>query len=210
MIDSNSLKGPLGRSLISITLMITFGILFLINVVSPLLDTSKEVEETQTDSLISQHDIYVAIDIARFNGRSAFFKPIRKAPPPKRHEPIPEPPEEIPTRVVDPTPLPPDPEYRGPPLIAIIGEEAWFRGTGTGIDSVIRLKIGEEDNGLTLVATAEPATATVRYRRGEYQIDLFSHEESFFTLDVPVTKTHDFLEEVDVTTDDSPLDAPSQ
>ena len=202
--DSNSFKGPLGKSVISLVVILLFTCLLVSNIVSPVLNTSREAKETQTDSLITLHGKYVAMDIARFNGRSPFFKPIRaprQAPTPVP-VPIPEP-EDIPDPI-DPGPPAPPVDYFGPKLIAIIGEEAWFRGTGTGENAVIRLKIGEEQDGLTLVATAEPSMATVEYRRGVYEIDLFMHSEDFFRVDAPAITTPDFLEEVDDPTEESP------
>ena len=203
MIDSNALKGPLGKSLISLVIIVVFLCYLTSTILSPILNTSQEVKETQTDSLIEQHADYIAVDIARFNGRSAFFKPIRK---PKTREVV-----RGPVTPLLPPPPPPTfsepeapPTYMGPPLIAIIGEEAWFRGSGSGINAVIRIKIGEEKEGIFLESTAEPAMAIVGYRRGVYEIDLFSHEETFFRVDAPEMTTPDFLEEVEESDPDTP------
>ena len=84
----------------------------------------------------------------------------------------------------------------GPALIAIIGDEAWFRG-GSGPDVVIRLKAGEEQDGLKVVKTTPPAIVTVEHRRGEYDINLFSNEEPFFRDDSPPVVQDAFLEEVE-------------
>ena len=52
----------------------------------------------------------------------------------------------------------------GPPLIAIIGTEAWFRVSGSGANPVIRLLVGEEQDGLKLVGTTLPSMVTVEHR----------------------------------------------
>jgi hypothetical protein len=85
----------------------------------------------------------------------------------------------------------------GPPLIAIIGDEAWFRSSGTGSNAVIRLTVGEEQDGLKLIKTTLPSMVTVEHRRGEYVIDLFSSDEPFFREDPPPIVSDSFLEEVE-------------
>jgi hypothetical protein len=97
----------------------------------------------------------------------------------------------------EPKPIPPPPTYTGPPLIAIIGQEAWFRGSGSGNTPVIRLKVGEEQNGLKLIETMPPAQVIVKHRRGEYPINLFDYNETFFRQDPPPVAVDSFLEEVD-------------
>jgi hypothetical protein len=139
------------------------------------------------------------MDIARFNGRSAFYIPIRIArpapPAPKKEEVIPEPePRVIPE---EPKPIPPPATYTGPPLIAIFGQEAWFRGSGSGVSGVIRLKVGEEQDGLKLIETTPPLIATVEHRRGKYPIHLFEDKEPFFRQDPAPVASDSFLEEVD-------------
>lgn len=194
--NSADLKGPLGMSIAAILAIVVFICLVIGNIASPLMMRSQEVSVSDTDALVTEYGNLVAADIAKFNGRSAFFKPIpipRARPEPKDpvvHTPPPPPPP-VPT---GPPPAPAT--YLGPPMIALIGDEAWFRGSGSGMDSVIRIKVGEEKEGIKLVSTEEPTRAIVEYRRGEYELDLFSYEEPFFEDEAPTMSEPDFLEEV--------------
>jgi hypothetical protein len=199
--DSQALKGPLGWSISSLLVILVFCMYAIFTIASPFMQGSaSEDSKNKTASLVDKYEHYVAVDIARFNGRSAFFQPIRIAPPPnpKPKDPVlpPGPEEEL----APPPPLGPPPApatYMGPPLIAIIGDEAWFRGSGSGPDAVIRLKAGEEQNGLKLVTTTPPAMVIVQHRTGEYPLNLFKSEEPFFRQDAPPDPNEDFLEEVE-------------
>ena len=196
MIDSNIMRGPLGWSVSAICVIILFCIFTISTLITPLANWGEDLPaNTQTISLIEKHNEYASIDIARFNGRSAFFKaiPIRKPPPPYTPPPPrdPEPEPEAPR-----TPPPPA-TYMGPPLIAIIGDEAWFRGSGSGFDAVIRLQTGQEKNGLMLVGTQEPTLAIVQHRGGDYTLPLFTAEEPFFLDSPPPVSNDDFFKEVD-------------
>ena len=86
----------------------------------------------------------------------------------------------------------------GPELIAIIGDEAWFRGIGNGAEAVMRLKAGTERDGLKVVSTTLPSMVTVEYRRGVYEIDLFVVEEPFFLLEAPVLPDASFFKKLEV------------
>lgn len=200
MIDSNTLKGPMGWSIASIAVIGTFCVFAISTILTPVLAPrgNDVVADSQATSLIEKHDQYALVDIERFNGRSAFFKPIpiprpkpKYTPPPKRQDP--DPPK-------DPDPIPPPrapDSYMGPPLIAIIGDEAWFRGSGSGFDAVIRLQSGQERDGLMLVGTEEPTLALVQYRGWDFTLPLFTVDESFFLDEPPPASSNDFLEEVD-------------
>ena len=198
MIDSNTLKGPMCWSLTAIAVIIIFCIFAIATIGKPLLDSGEELTpNSRSNTLIEKHDEYALVDIARFNGRSAFFRPILIPKPRPVYEPPPrkdpEPEEQEPE---EKKPDPPPATYLGPPLIAIIGDEAWFRGSGSGFDALIRLQSGQEINGLTLVGTEEPTTAKVQYRGGEYTLPLFTVEERFFSDNPPAASTDDFFEEV--------------
>ncbi len=198
MMEQQTLRGPLGWSIASIIVILLFCAYAIITVASPLLRQAKAdaPKTSMTDSLVERYNNNVAVDIARFNGRSAFFNPIQIAirrEPTKQpsREIVPEPEEIIVTRGPDPAPL----TYMGPPLIAIIGDEAWFRGGGS--DSVIRLKSGEELDGLKVISTTPPSTATVEHRTGVYPLNLFTNEEPFFSQEPPSVISEGFLEEVE-------------
>jgi hypothetical protein len=198
--NPQSLQGPLGWSVASIIAILAFAFYAAMTIASPIFQNgATDTTTTNTDSLVEKYNMYVAVDIARFNGRSAFFKPIRIAPPTPPQPPTPPDPiveEEAIVEYVPPAPTAP-PSYMGPPLIAIIGSEAWFRLGGTGANPVIRLLVGEEQDGLTLVSTTLPSMVTVEHRTGIYEIDLFSTEEPFFRQDPPPFASDSFLEEVE-------------
>jgi hypothetical protein len=197
--ESQSLKGPLGWSFSSLLVILIFCLYAVFTIASPFIQKGASVDSTtKTASLVDKYNHYVSVDIARFNGRSAFFLPIRIAPPPvPKKTPPPEPEDPIVPEKVEPSPPLAPLTYMGPPLIAIIGDEAWFRGSGSGSDAVIRLKAGEEQNGLTLIKTTPPAGVIVEHRTGKYPLNLFTSEEPFFRQDPPPLTRDDFLEEVE-------------
>lgn len=204
MINATSLKWPMSWSVISLLVISTYGIIALTNLFAPLFTQSNELrDESQTTSLIERHDELIAMDVARFKGRSAFFKPVRKPPPPAPTTPVS--PVTTIERPPDPGPPPAPSTYMGPELIAIIGDEAWFRGSGSGSSAVIRLMAGNEKDGLKVVSTKLPSMVTVEYRRGVYELDLFVVEEPFFLEQAPPAPDTSFLKEVDDTNGDSPL-----
>ncbi|MDP7008993.1 MAG: hypothetical protein QGI78_05425 [Phycisphaerales bacterium] len=196
MITLSTFRGPTSWSILSLAVICLYCIVAMKNSFAPLFEQSVQTSDgSQITSYLEKHDSMVAIDIARFEGRSAFFKPIRKAPPPP-----PPPPAPVVTTPKEPTPPPPPPipsTYMGPELIAIIGDEAWFRGTGSGEEAVLRLKAGSEHDGLKVVSTTLPSMVTVEYRRGVYEIDLFIVEEPFFLEDQPAEPETSFLKEVE-------------
>ena len=80
--DTQSLRGPLGWSLASVVVICVVVLYGAIEVVSPMFQAQGDVaSESQTVPLVEKYNQFVALDIARFNGRSAFFNPIRIAPP---------------------------------------------------------------------------------------------------------------------------------
>ncbi len=197
--NSEQIRGPFGWSMLSIAVIIAFFVYAIATIASPLFN-SVNVDDAASGSnrLIEKHHEYAELDIERFNGRSAFFKPIRivkHVPPPPPPPPKPE--DEIIPEVRDPGPPPPPATYTGPKLIAIIGEEAWFRGIGSGPDAVIRIKVGEAKDGLKVVKTLEPALVSVEHRNGKYELDLFSAHEDFFREEPPPAAKDDFFEEVE-------------
>jgi hypothetical protein len=197
MIDSTTVRGSLGWSLAAVAVIVLFCIYTISTIGASLLTGSEALKpDTQSDSLIEKHNEFALLDIARFNGRSAFFKPIPRPRTPTPREPVPRDPDPIEQEPEVVTPPKPPQTYMGPPLIAIIGDEAWFRGSGSGFDAVIRLRSGQEKNGLMLVGTEEPTFALVQHRGGDYTLPLFTVEEDFFLENPPPEANDDFLEKV--------------
>ena len=197
VMQTATLKGPLGWSIVSILVIVAFAVYAVFTLASPLLEASiQDRSNSQTESLLSKHREYAAVDIDRFNGRSAFYKPIQiSRPRPPAPEPVVVEVPQEPEPIVDPGPPPPPARYTGPPLIAVIGDEAWFRPSGAS--EIIRLQVGEEKDGLTLVNTIQPSMVTVQHRRGEYEVPLFTNEEPFFKDEAPPVPDGDFFEEVE-------------
>ncbi|MDP6541509.1 MAG: hypothetical protein QF444_04970 [Phycisphaerales bacterium] len=197
MIYTSKLRSPISWSIVSLLVIVAYGLVAITNSLSPIFHQSRnDPVDSQTNSLLSMHDDLLAIDVERFEGRSAFFKPVLKAPPPPPPPPRQEVAETPPQDIPDPGPPPPPATYLGPELIAIIGDEAWFRGSGSGEDVVIRLQAGEEKDGLKVVSTTIPSMVTVEYHRGVYELDLFSLDESFFLEHPPPSPETGFLKEV--------------
>ncbi|HIA71742.1 MAG TPA: hypothetical protein EYO01_03440 [Phycisphaerales bacterium] len=199
MIDTSKLKGPLGLSILSIAVLLVLGIIGISSIVSPLFGRSNSmVNSTTSNTLLKQHESYIAMDIARFNGRSAFFKPIRIAVPlPPPPPPIENDTPEVPDTIIEQGPPPAPANYMGPALIAIIGDEAWFKGSSSGPDSVLKIKIGEESQGIKVISTSAPSLVTVEHRRGIYPIHLFESSEDFFREEALPPTSNDFLQEVE-------------
>lgn len=134
---------------------------------------------TMLSSLISEHEEMMTTYQARFNGRSIFFTP---PPTPK---PRPNPPIQI-QETQQPAPVKPRPTvesvsntYTGPSIMGIFGEEVWFVGSGFQKD-ILRISVGEEKDGIKIVATDPPWSVTVQYNRGEYEVNLFEIKDLGF------------------------------
>ncbi len=126
------------------------------------MDTDKVLE-----SALQKHEQLAKIDRERFDGRSAFYLPpepvrnIPKPPPPKVEKPPPPPAPVIPTK------------YGGKKPIAVIGEIVYFGG--------LEIKVGEETEGIKVLATSAPWSVRLGYQGGEYDVSLWEKaNESFF------------------------------
>jgi hypothetical protein len=103
----------------------------------------------------------------RFIGRSLFNKPA----PPRRSEPVAVKPVE---RVEQPRPVEtgPPPSYGGPAVMFVLGDEVWFRNNLT-------LSVGEEGQGVKVIATDPPWKVRLGHAGGEYDIELFRKIDLF-------------------------------
>ena len=104
----------------------------------------------------------------RFEGRSLFFRPpapLKPAPKPTivEKEPDRPPPEPIVPRL-----------YAGPNVIAIIGDQVWFRDD-------LKLRVGEEGNGVKVLASNPPWTVRLAHAGGEYDVPIFEDYQTKFT-----------------------------
>jgi hypothetical protein len=169
MIRHHSLNGPAIWSGLLVLLAAVFVIGALVPVAAALLRPGlddREVAE-EFDRLIGEHEQAQTSYVARFDGRSVFFKPppLRDPTPPRvvRQDPTPPPP---PPPPVDTGPEPPPENYTGPSIRGFWGDEVWFHGD-------LRVKVGEEKDGVKVLEVNPPWSARIAYARGEYDVPLF-------------------------------------
>ncbi|MHC4415337.1 MAG: hypothetical protein ACYS0G_08645 [Planctomycetota bacterium] len=147
------------------TVAVVVAVAVLLMQLPPLLSTivTTGLGQDQTVALVAEymadHEADLETYRKRFDGRSLFFRP----QPPRRDRPIartsPEPPPE-------PAPAGPPPSYTGPSVLFVLGDEVYFHGG-------MRLRVGEEDEGVRVVATNPPWSVTLAYRGRDYPIELF-------------------------------------
>ncbi len=119
---------------------------------------------------LAAHDRDLATYRERFEGRSLFFRPpapaVKPAPKP-RSENKPE----------APAPPPPIPmTYGGPAVIAVIGDQVWFKSKDN-----LRLRVGEEGSGVKVLASNPPWTVKLAYAGGEYDVPVFKDYQTTFS-----------------------------
>ncbi|MFG0328662.1 MAG: hypothetical protein ACF8PN_02080 [Phycisphaerales bacterium] len=120
-------------------------------------------ELDDTTEVIDSWDRYnerLAMYKEAVDDKSAFFDP---APPTPEVAETPEPVRR------DPEPVTPR-SYGGPDLLGIVGNRAIFKGTAS---DPLEVKIGEERNGVELVKIEAPWYAHVRWRGGDFVVNLF-------------------------------------
>lgn len=112
--------------------------------------------------LLLDHELDRATYEGRFTGRSLFYKP--KPPPVTRvvEQPDPEPEPEA----AEPAPPPVPISYNGPSILFVLGDEVWFHNG-------MKLKVGEEDGGVKVIASDPPWSVRLGYRGGEYDVQIF-------------------------------------
>ncbi len=115
---------------------------------------------------LQKHEQLAKVDRDRFDGRSAFFMPpapvrnIPKPPPPKIEKPPPPPAPVIPT------------EYGGKKPIAILGPIVYFEN--------FQIKVGEQSNGIKVLATNAPWSVKLGHEGGEYDVSLWEKTKDSF------------------------------
>jgi hypothetical protein len=119
--------------------------------------TAARIEE-----LLRGHEADRAAYLARFKGRSLFFMPAAPATPRPPPPPRPDVPESVPT--VE-GPRTPPLQYHGPSIVYILGDEVCFHGG-------LRVRVGEEKDGLKVIASNPPWSVFVGHSGGEYEVEL--------------------------------------
>ena len=146
---------------------------------------------------LAAHDRDLATYRERFEGRSLFFRPpapaVRPAPKP-RSENKPE----------APPPPPPIPmSYGGPVVIAVIGDQVWFKSKDN-----LRLRVGEEGAGVKVLASNPPWTVKLGYAGGEYDVPVFKNYQTEFSSSPLTERPTPGI--VFANTADRPVKAPGQ
>lgn len=136
-------------------------------VLTPSLDADRAAAGI-TD-LLNQHAADKDAYQSRFVGRSLFHKP--PAPRPKTPPPVARRQEE-PAPIEDLTPKPPPVprSYDGPSILFVLGEEVWFQNG-------LRLRVGEEADGITVISSDAPWKVKLGYRGGEFDQEIFKRIE---------------------------------
>ena len=146
---------------------------------------------------LAAHDRDLATYRERFEGRSLFFRPRAPAvkPPPKQTT----------AKKPDlPTPPPPIPmTYGGPAVIAVIGDQVWFKGKDN-----LRLRVGEEGAGIKVLASNPPWTVNLAYAGGEYDVPVFKDYQTEFSSNSLTERPTPGIVFAD--TADRPVKAPEQ
>lgn len=128
---------------------------------------------TMLSSLMSEHEEMMTTYQARINGRSVFFTPPPTPKPrPKQIQRPADPRPEIAAAKPTSTEERISDTYTGPSIMGIFGEEVWFVGSGFQKE-ILRISVGEEKDGLKILAADPPWSVTVQYNRGEYEVSLF-------------------------------------
>ena len=146
---------------------------------------------------LAAHDRDLATYRERFEGRSLFFRPpapaVKPAPKP-RSENKPE----------APPPPPPIPmSYGGPVVIAVIGDQVWFKSKDN-----LRLRVGEEGAGVKVLASNPPWTVKLAYAGGEYDVPVFKNYQTTFSSNSLTERPTPGIVFAD--TADRPVKAPGQ
>ncbi|MEE8153641.1 MAG: hypothetical protein V3T53_01630 [Phycisphaerales bacterium] len=124
---------------------------------------------------LAAHDRDLTTYRERFEGRSLFFRPRAPLRPAPRTTVQKEP---------DTAPLPPPIPtiYGGPAVIAVIGDQVWFKGKDN-----LKLRVGEEGSGVMVLATNPPWFVKLAYAGGEYDVPIFKEYQTEFSSN-PLTE----------------------
>jgi hypothetical protein len=182
MINRDSINANVITSVIALALAIGALLFWLVpSVFSAMLVGSNGVQNPseQIARLVEQHEQQMVEYQARFNGRSAFFRPPARPvalpppppppPPPPKEEPVEEPEEEPPP---PPPPAPPA-EYGGPPVLYVLGDLVVFRAESPG-GQQRRVRVGQEREGLKVLSVHPPRKVVVQFEYGEYDVPIFN------------------------------------
>ena len=127
--------------------------------------TSQNESETNSamNKAIEKHDSLVKVSVDRFTGRSLFTMP---SPPPR-----PAPPPAAPVATPPPPPPPPPPsapsEYTGTKPTGMLGRMIFF-------GSDLTIQVGEEKNGIQILAVEPPTNVRIGHMGGIYSVAVWA------------------------------------
>ena len=168
MTPRQSITGQFGVSVASILVATIFVAYALVSMISTaaLAATMTDKQPLSTDAMMSRHQKLLARYQEEWGSRALFGKLPRVTTmvviPPELQ------PESTPSRVVNRH----TDQYTGPNLIALVGAKAWFKPPVTA-GHALRLSVGQELAGVTLLSVDAPWTARVRYQDREWTLTLF-------------------------------------
>lgn len=113
------------------------------------------------NALLTSHEEDLDTYLNRFEGRSLFFRPSPYAVKAKNIKPKTE------TKTVDPKQSGPPSTYIGPKVTGVYGNEVWFKDN-------LKILIGEENDGVTVLQINAPWTVKLAHKGGEYDVSIFS------------------------------------
>lgn len=120
---------------------------------------------------LTAHDRDLATYRERFEGRSLFFRPRAPAVKPPSYK------QTLDEKPAEPPPPPPIPmTYSGPVVIAVIGDQVWFKSKDN-----LKLRVGEEGAGVKVLASNPPWTVKLAYAGGEYDVPVFKDYQTTFS-----------------------------
>ncbi len=167
-----SINIPLSASVAAVVFAVIVMSVQLSSLVSAMLTPRLQDDPTRArlDEYLVDHEIGLAAYRDRVEGRSLFSKP---TPYPREREPAPQ---VVDRGPVEPPP-PPEPEgpstvYQGPSILFVLGDEVWFHNG-------MHVSVGEESDGVTVIASDAPWSVTLGHDGGEYDIDLFKKSTLF-------------------------------
>ncbi len=127
--------------------------------------TSQSESETNSsiNKAIEKHEALVKVSVDRFSGRSLFTMP---SPPPR-----PAPPPPAPVAPPPPPPPPPPPsapsEYTGTKPTGMLGQMIFF-------GSDLTIQVGEEKNGIKIIAIEPPTNVRIGHMGGIYSVAVWT------------------------------------
>lgn len=122
------------------------------------------------DAVLTRHEALQEKHQARFDGRSVFFKPIlpRIERAPVVREPV-QPRPEVDEDPAPPPPPPPPRTYQGPGVVGFDPSFVYF-------DNGLRIRIGQEAEGIEVRGVNPPWHAQLAYRGWEGEVPIFTRD----------------------------------